>query len=155
MIRVRVAAAVLVAILAMRGPVRSAAAPAWATAVVPSGHEYALEVAADEASRQRGYMFRDRVGPREGMLFVFDASGRHGFWMKNCRVELDIVWLDEALRVIHMEHALKPCSEGRRCPVWEPLRPARYVLEFAAGTAREEGLRLGDPIVILSEPALR
>ena len=57
-------------------------------AVFPSGASFNLEIADDDATRIRGYMFRERVGPRDGMLFVFDTSARHSFWMKNCKDSL-------------------------------------------------------------------
>ena len=133
----------------------SSAAPRWAVAVVPSGREFSLEVAADPESRARGYMFREKVAPNEGMLFLFEESDRHGFWMKNCLASLDIVWLDAAMRVVHVARSQKPCPIGGPCPLIEPDRPARYVIEFAAGTAASEGLEVGDPVAILSEPPLR
>ena len=127
----------------------------WAVAVLPSGHEYRLEVAADDASRQRGYMFREQIGPRDGMLFVFESSARHSFWMKNCKVALDILWLDEAYRVVHVAADQPPCPlEGPCLPIL-PLAPARYVLEFPAGTAAREGLAGGSTIVVLSNPPLK
>lgn len=136
------------------GAALAAPAPKWATAVLPSGHEYLLEVAADDISRARGYMGRDAVGPREGMIFVYPESGRWGFWMRNCKVSLDMIWLDAAFRVVHVAENRTPCPEDGPCPTWTPLAPARYVLEFAAGTAKAEGLTPGVAIVILSDPAL-
>jgi len=124
-------------------------APEWAVAVLPGGAEFMLEVARDDASRARGYMFREKVGPREGMLFVFDESAPHSFWMKNCRVPLDILWLDAAHRIVYMAESLPPCPAEGDCPSTVPTAPARYVLEFAAGTAREQHLKTGDAVVVL------
>lgn len=131
------------------------AAPSWAVAVLPSGAEFSLEVRADDAGRALGYMYREEVGPREGMLFVFPESGRHGFWMKNCRVSLDIVWLDESLRVVDVAERLPPCPADGPCPSTEPLHPARYVLEFAAGTVGSQKLRAGDTVALLADPPIR
>ncbi len=132
----------------------AAVAPRWAVAVLPSGAEFTLEIAADPASRARGYMEREKVGPREGMLFVFDEPARHAFWMKNCRVSLDIVWLDAKRRVVDVARDRPPCPEDGPCPEVTPLEPASYVLEFAAGTAQRERLERGDKVVILAEPPL-
>ncbi len=132
----------------------AATAPRWAVAVLPSGTEFTLEIAADPVSRARGYMEREKVGPRDGMLFIFDEPARHAFWMKNCKVSLDIVWLDAAMRVVDMARERPPCTEDGPCPEVSPLEPASDGLEFAAGTARREGLKRGDKVVILSEPPL-
>jgi uncharacterized membrane protein (UPF0127 family) len=132
----------------------AAAAPRWAVAVLPSGAEFTLEIASDPAARARGYMGREAVGSHEGMLFVFEEAGRHAFWMKDCRVRLDIVWLDATLRVVDVARDRPPCPGGGECPEVVPLEAAKYVLEFAGGTARREGLKTGDRVVVLAEPPL-
>jgi uncharacterized membrane protein (UPF0127 family) len=132
----------------------AAVAPRWAVAVLPNGTEFTLELAADPAARAQGYMGREKVGPREGMLFLFEQPARHAFWMKNCRVSLDIVWLDAALRVVDIARERPPCPEDGPCAEVVPLESASYVLEFASGTTRREGLKRGDKVVILSEPPL-
>lgn len=132
-----------------------AGAPRWAVAVLPSGHEFALEVAADDVSRQRGYMGREKIGPREGMIFVFDEDGRHSFWMKDCKVALDMVWLDVNGRVVWVAVNRTPCPATGECPSIAPPAPARYVVEFVAGTAAAESLQPGDAVVVLSDPPLR
>jgi len=128
--------------------------PAWAVAIFPSGAEFNLEIAADPLTRARGYMFREQVGPHEGMLFLFDEVDRHGIWMKNCKVPLDILYLDGELNVVDIAHELQPCPEDGDCEAYIPMRAAAYVVEVAGGVARREGLRTGDRVVILSEPAL-
>ena len=133
----------------------AAPVPRWAVAVLPSGHEFALEVAADDVSRQRGYMGREKVGPHEGMIFVFTEDGRHSFWMKDCKVALDMVWLDVSGRVVWVAVNRLPCPTTGECPSIAPPAPARYVVEFAAGTAAAESLKPGDAVVVLSDPPLR
>jgi uncharacterized membrane protein (UPF0127 family) len=130
-----------------------AAEPQWRAAVFPSGASFSLEVARDPAARSRGYMFREHVGAGEGMLFVFESSGFWDFWMKNCKVALDIIWLDEGFRVVDIAHERPPCPAAGPCPSVPPLGAARYVLEVAAGTARREGLRRGDELVLLADAA--
>jgi uncharacterized membrane protein (UPF0127 family) len=76
-------------------------------------------------------------------------------WMKNCRVALDLVWLDAAHRVVHVAERQPPCPEQGPCPVVEPMRAALFVLEFAAGTTRREGLKVGDTVAFLSDPPIR
>ena len=126
----------------------TAPAPRWATAVLADGTSFTLEVADTEPARERGYMERE-VGPREGMLFVFDQPGRHSFWMKNCRVALDILWLDAGFRIVHVAAAQPPCPADGPCPSIVPMREAAYTLEFAAGTARSHGLRPGTRVDVL------
>jgi uncharacterized membrane protein (UPF0127 family) len=126
-------------------------APDWAVAIFPSGEEFSLEIAADPKSRARGYMFREKVEQGEGMLFIFQTSQRHGIWMMNCLVPLDIIWLDESFRVVQIAHDAQPCRPDEQCPSLQPLRPARYVIEVAGGVAAKQELRAGARIEILSE----
>ena len=129
----------------------AAPSPRWATAVLEDGSEFTLEIAETDAERARGYMQRAQVGPKEGMLFVFAAPARHSFWMKNCLIPLDILWLDEAFRVVHVVPELPPCPEEGPCPSVVPMRPARYALEFASGTAKAHGLKPGSRVSVFKE----
>ena len=122
--------------------------PAPPAAQFPSGATFRLEIADDPESRRRGYMFREQVGPDEGMLFVFDGPDRHPIWMKNCKVSLDLIWLDEAGQVVEIARERQPCSAVGPCPSAFPMRLAHYVLEVAGGTAMREGLRRGDVVTL-------
>ena len=42
--------------------------------VTERGAELAVEIAESPAQRERGYMFRNRVGPEDGMLFLFEEE---------------------------------------------------------------------------------
>lgn len=150
----RVGRVAFVSALICLGSAPAFAAPDWAVAVFPSGKEFTLEIASDPQSRATGYMFRESIGSNEGMLFIFDEPGPYTFWMKNCKVSLDIIWLDENLRVVHIARDQMPCPEDGDCPSVGPMRSARYVIEVAAGTAKREGLESGDRVTILAEPAL-
>ncbi|NIM00097.1 MAG: hypothetical protein GTN89_04055 [Acidobacteria bacterium] len=145
---------VLVGALLAVVPTTASEAPEWAVAVFPSGTEFTLEIAATPQERMVGYMFREEVGKNEGMLFLFEATERHGIWMKNCRVPLDIIWLDEQFRVLEIVADAQPCPADGACPSMEPMVAARYVLEIAGGRAAEEKLARGDVLIIHSDPAL-
>ena len=128
---------------AAASPVRDA--PTAPVATFPDGHSFRLEIARTPEERARGYMFREEVGTREGMLFLFPREDFHSFWMKNCRVFLDLVWLSEGGTVVHLEKNVPPCRRDP-CPSYAPMRKARLVLEVRAGMAEKSGLRVGDPV---------
>jgi hypothetical protein len=114
---------------------------------LPSGRLIVAEIADTPERIQRGYMFRREVGDGEGMIFVFPEPGIHSFWMKNTLVPLDMLWLEEDGRVIHVEASVPPCRADP-CPGYGPPRKARYVLEVRGGTAAREGLVIGDRVRI-------
>jgi uncharacterized membrane protein (UPF0127 family) len=110
---------------------------------LPSGQSITAEIAVTEAERARGLMFREKLLPDQGMLFVFEKEGTHAFWMKNTLIPLDMLWLDRDRRVVHIERNVPPCKADP-CPSYGPVRPGLYVLELAAGAADRFGLKPAD-----------
>ncbi len=109
----------------------------------PDGRSVTAELAVSDDERARGLMFREKIGIDQGMLFVFETEDVHHFWMKNTWIPLDMLWLDSARRIIHIEADVPPCREDP-CPSYGPWLPARYVLELKAGGAAEYGLKPND-----------
>lgn len=138
----------VVAVSAAAGAPSPAQTQAFPKAIAPNGHEFRLELARTPQQRALGYMFRSRVGPDEGMLFLFEESGFHSIWMKNCLVGLDVVWLSDDLHVVHLERSIPPCKADP-CPGYPPMSKARYVLEIAAGMAKKSRLNVGDEVKVL------
>jgi uncharacterized membrane protein (UPF0127 family) len=120
----------------------SSAAPSRTLLTLPSGRVLDVEVMVSDQDRALGLMFRPSLPEDQGMLFIFERSGFHSIWMKNCRFPIDIVWLDEERRVVHVADDVPPCKADP-CPAYEPLRRARYVLELNAGQARREEVVVG------------
>jgi uncharacterized protein len=104
---------------------------------------FKVELAATEETRRQGLMDREQLASDQGMLFIFDVSGEYGFWMKNTLIALDMIWLDENKKVVHIEANVPPCVSDP-CPIYSPVKPAVYVLELSAGVAAQEGIGLGD-----------
>jgi uncharacterized membrane protein (UPF0127 family) len=122
--------------------VSSPAGPAVVPLTLPSGKVLQVEVMVSDEDRAMGLMFRPSLAPDRGMLFRFEAPDFHGIWMKNCRFPIDILWLDEEKRVVHVAEAVPPCKE-EPCPVYQPLRRASWVVELNAGQARREQAVVG------------
>ena len=108
-----------------------------------AGQRYQVEIAADEASRNRGLMFRDAMASDRGMLFIHDETAQQAYWMKNTRIALDILYFDQQRRLVSQQRDVPPCTAGDACPAYHSSRPARYVLELNAGQAYKLGLRDG------------
>lgn len=127
-------------------------------ATFADGAAVSLEIADTEAERNRGLMFREALGEQEGMLFVFARPGFYPFWMQNCRIALDILWLDDAFRVVSLAESVPPCRlagceppcGSNACPSYAPERgtSARYVIEVAAGFAARHGVVQGQPVKV-------
>jgi uncharacterized membrane protein (UPF0127 family) len=129
--------------------------PRFVKVFLPDGAAITAELAVTEEARMRGLMFRERINPDQGMLFVFEEESVHSFWMKNCLISLDMLWLDRDRRIIHIEEDVPPCREDP-CPSYGPGLPALYVLELQAGSVRVHRLKVSDRIeFILPERAGR
>jgi uncharacterized membrane protein (UPF0127 family) len=119
------------------------------------GKSVTAELAVTDEERARGLMFREKILPDQGMLFVFDREETQSFWMKNTLVYLDMLWLDSQRRVIHIERNVPPCKEDP-CPSYGPRVPARYVLELKGGGAAANGIKLQDQLqFVLPERVLK
>ena len=138
--RLLVAAATLLACACPRG----APSPSGPHVVVESGGQtlvVEVEVADDDAKRQRGLMFRRELPDDRGMVFVFDEEGEHPFWMKDTLIPLDMIFVDAGGRVTGIVARAEPLSLGPRLG-----GPSRYVLEVAGGWAGRHGVKPGDRV---------
>ena len=57
-----------------------------------------------------GLMFRDRLAPNAGMLFVMPKPERASFWMKNTTLPLSIAYINPAGVILEI-HDLQPLDE--------------------------------------------
>lgn len=134
------------------------APPAGRTAGVefPDGSRLTVELAATPEERERGLMFRQAMGPSDGMLFVFDEEGGFSFWMKNTFVDLDMLWLDRAGKVTAV-HANVPRSRPGMGDAEVATRGGHglYVLELAAGQAAARKVAVGSVLGLVLPGAPR
>jgi uncharacterized protein len=105
-------------------------------------HLIKAEVAADAASRTRGLMMRERLGPNEGMLFVFPDRGAHCFWMRNTLVPLSVAFVEDDGTIVNIAD-MQPLSEDSHCP----LKPVRYALEMERGWFAKRGIGPGARLI--------
>lgn len=109
---------------------------------------YTLEIAAKSLDRSKGLMYRDSMPADHGMIFIFTRATDQSFWMHNCRIPLDILYLDAAGKVVSI-HRMEPYVEtGTRSK-----GPAQYAVELNAGEASASGVKEGDTLQIPA-PAL-
>ena len=116
-----------------------------------------IELAFTEAEQSKGLMDRDTLAETGGMLFVSDKMSQRAFWMKGCRFDLDLIYMD-ANGVIVSTHRMKmekprQRSESEvayydRLPTYDSGKPAQFVLELAAGQLDFLGLQVGDKLDI-------
>jgi hypothetical protein len=105
-------------------------------------HAVSVELARTDAERARGLMHRASLPDDRGMLFLFDETAEHTFWMKDTPLPLDMIFIDEEGRVVGVvERAAPRTTTPRTVGV-----PSRFVLEVNGGWARARGVRAGDRV---------
>lgn len=101
-----------------------------------------LEVAATPKARATGLMDRDTIGAADGMIFLFPEPTEQAFWMKNTRVPLDMLFIDEDCRIIRLLPNVPPFTLEPR----HSGGPASAVIELAGGRAAVESIDAGDHV---------
>jgi len=104
---------------------------------------YSVQIADTELSREQGLSGVETLASNGGMLFVFDESSiaGSGIWMKDMKIPLDIVWLGDDKKVVHIVTNASPDLGTSK--TFTPTQPAKYVLELPAGTVKNASVKIG------------
>lgn len=109
-----------------------------------------VTVADEYDERIKGLSGTPMLGDLEGKLFIFDEEGKHGIWMKDMIMPIDILWIDKNLQVIHIEENVLPSSYP--ATTYYPQKEARFVLEMNAFFVSSLRVQIGDRLTL--PPAL-
>lgn len=101
-----------------------------------------IEIAETEYETQTGLMYRNGMGSKQAMFFIFDNSSMHSFYMKNTEFPLDIIFIDEEFKIASLKENAQPLDESGISSVY----PIRYVLEINGGLSKTLGIAVGDSI---------
>lgn len=103
--------------------------------------ELDVEIADTALKRKKGLSGRESILDNSGMLFIFNKSGLHAFWMINMKFPIDIIWIDEDLKVVGVEENIPPKSFPK---IFRPNQPSQYVVEMNAGWVDKHNIKQGD-----------
>jgi uncharacterized protein len=116
--------------------------------VFPDGFTVEVSLAVTDQERALGLMYVSSLADDRGMLFLFSEDSKNPFWMKNCLISLDMIWLDDAGKIVDISSNVEPCAADP-CPNYFPSAPYRMVLEVRGNLAREHKLAAGDKLVVI------
>jgi uncharacterized protein len=105
-------------------------------------HPFEVELASNDAERERGLMFRKSLPEGQGMLFDFKRDQPVSFWMHNTYISLDMIFIASDGHIVHIAENAKPLSDD----LIPSGAPVRAVLEVIAGTAQKLGIATGDRV---------
>ncbi|MBD0832251.1 DUF192 domain-containing protein [Aestuariibaculum sediminum] len=101
-----------------------------------------IEIADTEYDTQTGLMYRNSMAPNQGMLFIFEDVSERFFYMKNTRIPLDIIYIDDQMKIVSFQKQAQPFNENSL----PSNAPAKYVLEINAGLSDQWQLAVNDSI---------
>ncbi len=104
-------------------------------------HLIKAEVAANDAERQQGLMFREKMANNAGMVFVFDAPATQCMWMKNTLLPLSVAFIDANGRILNIED-MKPQTLDSHCSKGQVV----YALEMNLGWFKQKNIKPGSTI---------
>lgn len=147
---VRSAIAVALAMMAALPVVAQNPAPAIVhlrtVKLVVRGHHhvehFVVEVAQSPAEQERGLMYRTKIPHNTGMIFPMDPPHPVAFWMKNCPIPEDMIFVSPDGRIESIAHNTTPFSE-------QPVASGgsvKAVFEVAGGETNRLGIKPGDKV---------
>jgi len=104
-------------------------------------HVIKAEVAARDAERQQGLMFREKMGANEGMVFLFEAPAGVCMWMKNTLIPLSVAFIDGDGKIVNIED-MQPETTDSHCA----KKPVSYALEMNQGWFKQKNIKPGTKI---------
>ncbi|MGZ3180870.1 MAG: DUF192 domain-containing protein [Telluria sp.] len=126
----------------------AAAAPAYAQGATFGKTQLSIginliqaEVALNEAQREQGLMFREKMAPNAGMIFVFDDVNQQCMWMKNTLLPLSVAFIDAEGKIVNVED-MQPQTLDSHCSA----RPVKFALEMNLGWFDKHHIKPGTAI---------
>ena len=106
-------------------------------------HDLTVEVARTPAQLSRGLMYRTRLAPDRGMLFLYPAPQIARMWMKDTPVSLDMLFIAADGTVLEIAEHTEPLS----LRTIASKVPVAAVLELKAGRCAELGIGPGAKVL--------
>jgi uncharacterized membrane protein (UPF0127 family) len=100
-----------------------------------------VEIAASEAERNRGLMFRKSLPREEGMLFIFDDPGYYAMWMKNTLIPLSVAFVDREGVILNIADMAPQTLDSHLA-----AGPALYAIETNKGWFAAHHVQAGDKV---------
>jgi uncharacterized protein len=97
-------------------------------------------------AQSKGLAIRDSLNENEGMLFIFETPQKYSFWMKDMKFPIDIIWINQDGKIVHIEKDLPPCVFLLPCPSYAPKDDSLYVLEVVSNFTNKFNINVGDPV---------
>ena len=110
-----------------------------------------LELARTTQEHAIGLMHREYLAPDSGMLFIYMAQAREGYWMYHTLIPLSIAWIDRDGTIVDIQDMSvlnNPSDEQEAArTVYDPAAPYWYALEVNQGWFFDHGVGVGQQML--------
>lgn len=107
------------------------------------GINFQLEVVKTDKDKEIGLSKYKSLPEDKGMLFLFDKEGFYGFWMKEMKFPIDIIFIKGDKIVTIYKNA--PINN---LTIYTPTQASDKVLEVNAGLSKKDGFNVGDVVTL-------
>lgn len=113
-------------------------------------HTISLTLARTEKEKQIGLSETPSLQKNSGMLFLFDTADTYGFWMKNMKYPIDIIFINDSKIITIFKNVTPPPTDSaipdEKLPIYTPASPSNRVLEIPGGMSDTYSLKVGDNV---------
>ncbi|MFT7507338.1 MAG: uncharacterized membrane protein (UPF0127 family) [Acidimicrobiales bacterium] len=110
-----------------------------------SSTSFLVSIAMTDQQRSQGLSGISFLPERSGKLFIFDKDNKHGIWMKDMLIPLDILWFGQTGELVYLQTQVSPDTYPT---IYEPSEDTKYVLELNAGSVESLDIAVGDILVL-------
>jgi uncharacterized membrane protein (UPF0127 family) len=103
---------------------------------------FGARIAKTESDREQGLSGVASLTSNKALLMVFPYSAQWQIWMKDMKIPLDIVWLNQDKKVIYIVKDALPKDSTN--VIFTPTADAEYVIELPAGSVKNHSISLGE-----------
>lgn len=123
-----------------------------AKSIVVSDKEISVEIAKTNEERSKGLSNRDSLDENSGMVFVFSKNSKPTFWMKDTKIPLDMIWInDDKVVGIYKDVKPEPNVKDNQLKKYPAPTEIDYVLEVNGGFSDKNGIKVGSTVQKLSD----
>lgn len=108
---------------------------------------FTVEVVKNTKDQQIGLTKYTKINDNQGMLFIFDDPDNYGFWMRNMKFSIDIIFI-RGDKIVSFVQDAKPTEKGKEPTIYQPENPSDKVLEINAGLVKKYNIKKGDTVKI-------
>lgn len=113
-----------------------------------------IEVADTSQKRAQGLSGRDHLNPDSGMLFIFDKPGKYQFWMKDMKIPLDMIFINQGQVVDFIRNVPPPApnTPTTDLKIYQSVEDFNMQLEVPAGFIDQNHIDIGDKVSQVATP---